>query len=182
MPTTGRCVFDEADEGLGIRQCRNPGYGEPPLCRSHARYRAEVIAALEAEEDAPANPLIDAVLDHPRIQPLFDKAGSLIDRFASILAAAPFAASAAQPPPQPPPRHARRPAPPPPPPREDPRQVLLFDPDEVLTEQLIRERRKRLAAVIHPDGRGGAGDKAMARINAAADALFQALKKSPPRR
>lgn len=70
---------------------------------------------------------------------------------------------------------------PPPPPRGKPkdkikiaRDVLGFEPEVVLTAELVKDRRKKLAEVLHPDK--GGSKTAMQRVNMAADALLESLK------
>lgn len=58
--------------------------------------------------------------------------------------------------------------------RVDPRQVLCFPPDVPLSAGQIRERRKQLAALAHPDKPLGS-EAAMKRINMAAQALLAKL-------
>jgi hypothetical protein len=55
-----------------------------------------------------------------------------------------------------------------------PREVLHFGVDEPLTIEKIKERKKTLALMVHPDA-GGATD-AMARINDAAAKLLKDMK------
>lgn len=69
-----------------------------------------------------------------------------------------------------------RPAPPPPPPPPDPtieaRRILGFEEKELLTPERIKERKRALAAVYHPDKPGGSTAQ-MQRVNAAADLLLK---------
>jgi hypothetical protein len=72
-----------------------------------------------------------------------------------------------------------RPAPPPPPDpkieeRKRARKVIGFAPNETLTLEMIKDRRKTLARKHHPD-RGGSLAK-MQAINAAADVLESAVR------
>lgn len=69
--------------------------------------------------------------------------------------------------------------PPPPPPRqvvpeEDPRTILGFEPNAPLTAEIIKERKKALATIYHPDRPGGSVT-AMKRVNQAADKLLCSL-------
>ena len=50
-----------------------------------------------------------------------------------------------------------------------------FGADTPLTVKLVKERRRKLAELYHPDH--GGSDAAMRRINAAADALLATFKK-----
>lgn len=67
------------------------------------------------------------------------------------------------------------------PPRQDPkvaerlaaRQTMGFQPADVLTEDVVKDRKKLLARKHHPD-RGGSVER-MSAINAAADVLLEAL-------
>lgn len=85
------------------------------------------------------------------------------------------------------PEHATRPPPPRPPPRPRPppvdpdelarrkaRSVLGFGPGDPLTEDAIKERRRKLALKYHPDRAGGSLQR-MAAINHAADTLLAAV-------
>jgi hypothetical protein len=57
---------------------------------------------------------------------------------------------------------------------EDPRVVLGFEPGETLTAARVKERKRQLAALFHPDKAGGS-ISAMKRVNEAADALLKSL-------
>lgn len=78
----------------------------------------------------------------------------------------------------PPPRGAPRPPPPPSPSlhqqRAKAREILHFDPGQVLTEPAINDRRKQLAKACHPDRPGGSTEQ-MKRVNLAADLLLAEL-------
>lgn len=60
------------------------------------------------------------------------------------------------------------------------RGILGFEPDEPLTEQAVKDRRRDLARVWHTDNAAGAKDPTreamMRKINAAADLLIQAAR------
>ena len=70
----------------------------------------------------------------------------------------------------PPPRPPR----PPPDPSLRARQILGFEPTEILTKEAIQKRRQALARVFHPDMQGGSLAQ-MTRINQAADLLLAKL-------
>jgi hypothetical protein len=71
----------------------------------------------------------------------------------------------------PPPRPRPAPAPPPPDPTIEARAILGFEPGEPLTVDKIKDRKRSLAKVFHPDT--GAGSvKQMQRVLAAADLLI----------
>jgi len=57
--------------------------------------------------------------------------------------------------------------------RDDPRTIMCFGINEELTAEKIKERKRELAKIVHIDK--GGNDEAMARINAAADALLAKL-------
>jgi hypothetical protein len=63
---------------------------------------------------------------------------------------------------------------PPPTPEGDPRIVLGFEPGDKLSKEIIKERKKALAALFHPDRPGGS-TLAMKRVNEAADKLLCSL-------
>lgn len=62
----------------------------------------------------------------------------------------------------------------PPPDRLDWRAILAFKPDERVTFEMVRQRRRDLAAVHHPD-RGG-NPQQMSDVNRAADAALAELR------
>jgi hypothetical protein len=77
----------------------------------------------------------------------------------------------AQPPPRPPdPETARALA------LRDARTTLGFEPDEKLTVDQVKERKRALARVYHPD-LGNGSVKQMQRVNAAADLLIAKLER-----
>lgn len=60
-------------------------------------------------------------------------------------------------------------------PRPDPREVLGFEPSTPLTAELVRQRRKELAKIFHPDTGQAGSEAAMKRVNAAAEELLANL-------
>lgn len=56
--------------------------------------------------------------------------------------------------------------------------VLGFDPDEKLTVQMVKDRKRRLAEAFHPDRPGGS-TKQMQKVNRAADVLIASLAGRP---
>ena len=116
--------------------------------------------------------VVNAILDHPTIAGFFDfakeKLGGLGEAIQGGIKRQQAAASAPRP---------QRPTPKrpgPPPPKEDPRQVLGFGPQVKLTVEIVKERRKQLAKVFHPDLMGG-DNTAMQRVNSAAEVLLRDL-------
>lgn len=90
-----------------------------------------------------------------------------------------WASRGAQTPPRPrqapPPRQPPPPKPRPAPDKIGPARVVMGFPASLkLTPELIKERRKQLALIFHPD-RGGSPD-GMSRLNASADVLLEACK------
>jgi hypothetical protein len=57
--------------------------------------------------------------------------------------------------------------------KEDPRIVLGFPPNQALTQDQIKKRRRELARILHSDQ--GGNDESMKRLNSAADALLSQL-------
>lgn len=125
--------------------------------------------------------VLGATLIHrapPAFQQPLRQAASVVE--AQVRARA-RAAAAAQPPPG-----APRAAPPPPKPptaAEEKRAAILaarvvmgFEPDEKITVELVKERKRALAGVFHPDRQHGS-TKQMQRVNGAADVLLAALAK-----
>ena len=55
---------------------------------------------------------------------------------------------------------------------------MHFSATEPLTEAIIKDRRKHLARIAHPDTAGGSND-AMARINRATEILIASLTSKP---
>jgi hypothetical protein len=162
-----QCAFRE-----GTRRCRKNGTGNPPLCATHRLIVNEDVA----RQAQAAKAVFDVVQDFVK------DPGAAVNRFFSSFRpnpvpnldddldddVAPRRASPRSPPPPP-----RRPAPPPPP-KDDARVVLGFPPDLKLTDAMIKERRRRLAAIMHPDANGS--KETMQRINDAATALLAELK------
>lgn len=70
--------------------------------------------------------------------------------------------------------NARPPRQPPVNPQLEARRVLGFDPNQPLTAELVKARKKALGQLFHPDKQGGSTD-AMARVNDAADVLLANL-------
>ena len=60
-----------------------------------------------------------------------------------------------------------------PPVQEDPRVILGFGPEQKLTIQIVKDRKRKLAEMYHPDK--GGSPEAMQRVNVAADVLIAAL-------
>lgn len=141
-----RCVYI-LDNG---HQCRKAGYGSPPLCHLH-------------DEDE-----IDDVQFGPdTLKSFMDSVKEAIGQFGQILGQV-----QGQPPLSP--RAPRAPSQPQQPRQEDPRVILGFPPDAKLTPEIVKQRRKDLANLFHPDHGGSV--EAMRRVNMAADALLASLK------
>lgn len=139
---------------------------QPPLCARHLdEYEADDEGT---DEYGDLQDVLQTALKDKRVRGVLDRAAGLFDRFAQVL----DRASVTRPPGTPPPH--RPPPPRPSVPRENPRDVLHFGPTEVLTAKGVKDRKRALASMIHPDH--GGSTEAMARINAAADALLASLK------
>jgi len=177
-----RCSYKE-----GNRRCPRDGDGSPALCRAHR------LAVADAARPRKPIEVLAGALDsffsgrRINVEETMTAADALLQQWAANAAAGNGAA------PQPgrwvPPNWfpgAGRATQQPPPPPEDPRvaelaavriaarQVLGFAPSDVLTEDIIKDRRRRLAKKYHPDLAGGSVEK-MARVNDAADVLLAAL-------
>ena len=189
-PRTQRCRF--ADEyGQRCRRVATVGDG---LCRQHA-----LVIELELEGRAgEALGELDRLMS--RAQP--GSLGAVVASFASnVLGRIMMGHQQRQPQPQIPgscPPHvyvgadpqcsrcghyeARRDPRVRPPPRAAPapdptvaaRMVMGFEPNEPLTAELVKARKRRLAEVFHPDRQGGSAAH-MQRVNAAADVLLAKL-------
>lgn len=204
----GKCTWEMRNG----KRCGKPGEGNPCLCDRH--YEQMMREAEEDEDEVEdggggffdsvvVEEIVDEVIEHPRVQGVFNKAGSLLDRFANLVDAA--ASGRRSPPPPPPPgpesvgsdggreqrrqqrqqqREQRRPPPPPPNPNAEAQQAMreafmLFgwDPKKSYTEQDVKKRKQELSRVYHPDLNPSGSAEMMKRINASADLLVQALKR-----
>lgn len=157
-----RCVYVE-----GRRQCVRAGSGDPPLCRVH-----ELL--LEEEEEYDELDLLDDVAE--RINNGVEQIAERIRGFFSQGQPAPvFRPGARRSVPPPTNGHRQRTAPATKQPAEDPRFVLGFPPELKLTKEMVKDRKRQLAAVFHPDKPGGSVE-AMKRVNTAADSLLKTLR------
>lgn len=158
------------------KRCGKKGTGNPPLCSAH-------MDALDLEpafdEDDPLNMVMGRVIEHPGVQQVLNSFQGYLDTIAWNLDRA---SRVVPPPPRQAPKNGqhtppRRPAPPPPAPKPQnglsERIILGFGPHVVLTAALVKERRRELAKLYHPD-RGGSHE-ALARVNDAADRLLKNL-------
>lgn len=160
------------------RPCIKVGIGNPPLCRVH-RLKIEG----EVEDDFTDN-ILDRVLDHPTAQGAFNRIAGSFDRIAQYIDVLSTGriprrereeeASSSQPPPRAN-GHARPVPPPPRPSGENPYLVLGFTPGVKITAEMVKERRKELAKLFHPDKQAGSTE-AMKRVNTAAETLLARLK------
>jgi len=182
-PQTDRCRFaDRAGQ-----RCRRVATVDDGFCRAHA-----VALELDIDERNPINNLIgalDRVLSSRSREPLAAVLGEVHNgamNSRQVEQMVPRAQleelrrrfqAAQQQAQRMPPRQAAQPPPPAPPPRVwiDPllaaREVLGFEPKEVLTRERVQERKKALARVFHPDMPGGS-KAAMQRVLTSADALL----------
>lgn len=164
-----RCAYK-----AGKRRCSRNGFGNPPLCRAHA---IEVGLDGGRERDSDENSPVFDILE------LADRAlsrsnndfarqvGGIFGELLSGYAARARAPGEGQ-------TQGQRPPPRRPQPAQaasmDPRMVLGFEPQEKLTEARIKDRKRQLAQLFHPDKPGGS-ISAMKRVNDAADALLKSL-------
>lgn len=116
----------------------------------------------------PLGAVVDSVLGHPTITGALNRFTAALDKAANSLHSRQETTKAKRPVQRPVARPVQRP-------KEDPRMILGFGPTVKLTEELIRERRKALAALYHPDHQNGS-QEAMMRVNQAADALLNRLR------
>jgi hypothetical protein len=188
MPRRLKCCYRE-----GSRKCTRDGTGNPPLCKPH-----QIAVTEAARPRRPAEILADTIVDFMQGRPI--NAGAAVGALDTLLGGmgqdyrpdafpgqsendvhqraqqgrqAPGWWNAAR-------QRASQ--------HVDPaeaeararqlaaRKVMGFTATEELTEEIIRDRRKRLARKHHADAGGtdGRGSR-MAQINAATDVLLQAL-------
>lgn len=153
--------------------CRRAGYGVPPLCDTHA----EEIE--EDDDEEKYSDLVEKVLENPQVQTLLDKAAGVVERLGAVVeqVAKERAEQIIDRVKQTAQARAQRPATPPP--RKDidlvkaARSILHFSPTESLTAEKIKDRRRELAKMCHPD-KGGSTDQ-MQKINRAADILIKSV-------
>ena len=148
--------------------CGQPGLGDPPLCRR---------CYTGVQDDGPSyfNDLLHEVLNHPRVDELFDAmtrgAQDFVKRKVNEFGGRPSECPPRPPdaPPPPPPSAA-----PPPSPSADARTVLGFDPGCDLTVSMVKQRQRALASMFHPDA--GGCTESMQRVNVAAEELLAELR------
>lgn len=161
----GRCVYT-----VRGKDCGRPGTGNPCLCAKHLALLADEVE--DEYEDEGEGGVVDQVLSHPAAQGILAQITKLIDRAGDALERGINNVGQPQGAPGQPPR---------PRPRQDPllqaRMVLGFGPTVELTVKMVKERRRKLAAIIHSD-RATGSEEAMKRLNTATDTLLASLKKS----
>lgn len=160
------------------KPCSQPGTGNPPLCDEHA---PDEEFEYDDDFDGTGDFVGDAIYEfseNPRIRGVLDKAASVFDKLAQVIDRASTRQNA---------RPQSPPGSPPPPPRQKrpvsqetitpsaARTILGFAQTQPLTVESVKERKRALASMFHPD-KGGSVE-AMQRVNAAADVLFDALKR-----
>lgn len=139
-------------------------------CKKHAKHAAEVKRSLDEERTAQkalVGDLLGVLLQQPaiagvvgKITGFIDKSGTILDKVAMGDYSA-FKSTPAEPTPKPT--------------GPDPRKLMGFKPNVVLTEKEIRDRKRELSKVYHPDK--GFDDSLLKDINAAADQLLREIKK-----
>ena len=163
------------------RPCPKTGTGNPPLCAHH---QEELEAEVEDGDEYTAEDLFGDVLEHPGFRSIFDRIAGSIDKVArgidsmqdprmwqnvgKAYQAKQEARSQGNE------SQGRSRRPPPPPETPDPRSVLGFPPSVKITAEMVKDRRKELAKLFHPDK--GGSHEAMQRVNAAAEKLLRDLK------
>ena len=163
------------------RPCTKAGIGNPPLCRTH---RVQAEGGIEEDlAEGFTDGIVDRVLDHPTARGAFDRIAGSFDRVAQVIddlsmGRVPWRKTQEEvPPPRPQNGGPRRP-PPPPSPRLNglatAYTILGFAPGTKVTAEAVKERRKELAKLFHPD-RGGSTE-AMQRVNAAVERVLASLK------
>jgi hypothetical protein len=153
--------------------CRLQGYGVPPLCDRHAE------EVEEDDDEEKYSDLVEKVLENPQVQTLLDKASAVVDRLGLVVeqVAKQRAEQLFERVKQGAQARAQRATQPPP--RKDidlakvARSILHFSPTESLTAEKIKDRRRELAKMCHPD-KGGSTDQ-MQKINRAADILIKSV-------
>lgn len=186
---TPRCAYEE-----GGRRCARSGTGNPPLCQPHRIVFSEAVRTGERRPGQGIFDLIDRYVSGKRINKRVYE-GAIDDVAWFVAAAAEAGRATPQPPPsgdggfrppdgfRPPPGWRPHQPPPPDPAAEEQarraaelglarkraRVALGFEPGGKITLELVKKRRRELAAKHHPD-RGGSVTK-MQAINHAADVL-----------
>ena len=177
-------------------ECGAPGIGDPPLCAFHfstvddVDFEADDEAAVwsRAQRRPNANPapghkidLMTAILQHPESAALIETlVGKAREFFRQTVT--PGGGYQAECPPPPPggEKRRRRNAPPSDgsaPTRmsaDEARISLGFAPGQPLSEAVLRQRRRALTAMFHPDA--GGSDEAMKRLNQAVAMLLDELR------
>lgn len=114
-----------------------------------------------------ADRAVGRIMSTPKVQELGMKAGGLLDLVRGFVqqSAMPTGFTPGQPGP-PPPRQRQE---------DDPRVVMGFGPDEALSVEKVKSRKKAMAQVLHSDKMGGSPE-GMMRLNRAADTLLKELR------
>lgn len=110
-----------------------------------------------------ADRAVGKIMANPKVQELGAKAHGILDLVQGFVQQAGVPGPAAAPPP----RQA---------PVEDPRIVMGFGPNEELTVDKVKARKKALAQILHSDKAGGSPE-GMMRLNQAADRLIKEMKR-----
>lgn len=155
-----KCVYLVRGQPCGVR-----GEGNPILCDEHAPDEDDFGA------DAVIQTAVDALLDSRPLQKLFGRTNQFLDQVAGHLSAGlrrPEVPLHTKPRKT---RQTRTQRPQKPDGQHDARLIMGFDVAEKLTENVIKKRKRQLAAALHPD-RGG-NTFAMAKLNTAADLLLK---------
>ena len=160
-----RCAFKD-----GQRRCLRNGFGNPPLCRSHAIQVSLDGRQVKFPEESPLFGLL-GMADRMFASSNNETVQQVRNIFGEFLAGTANSSNARQ---VPPPCREPRERPPAPESPEDPRVVLMFEPGEQLTVARVKARKRELASLCHPDKQGGS-IRAMKRVNEAADTLLKSL-------
>lgn len=151
--------------------CDTYGWGDPALCKKHEKFRDTVEEELRVEGGGVTAEFVGAVFDVPVVKRLLEKLGGLVDKAGVVVEAADInalmerlskRAQVADPPDWVPTNNKVN----------DAKAILGFTLNQTLTVELIKQRKRDLAAIYHPDKGSGNAEK-MQIINAAADVLLK---------
>ena len=151
------CFYHISDDDV----CGKAGIGKPPLCKRHEKFRAEI-----EEDSGVGQELLDALFERPEVQKIVGQFSGLLDRVSGVID---HPQKVFRKGPRVPSHGARA---------LEARTILGFGANEPLTEEKVKERKKALAQVFHPDLTRG-NPEGMARVNAAADLLLSELSSKP---
>jgi hypothetical protein len=120
------------------------------------------------DEEYDVGDVVEEVLGHPRVRKTFEMFTGVLDRFSYLIDQVSQRTPGAAPP------RAGASAPRPNQKAINPFLVLGFSPGQKLTTEMIKARKRKLAAIYHPDT-GDGDEEAIRMVNAAADMLLRKL-------